>query len=212
MEIIYKNNYAFVDGYKFRKDEQTGYYLSTRKINGYRPRLHVYIWNKYNGDIPNGYQIHHKDENKDNNEIDNLVCMTQKEHLKWHAENIHPDTLEKIKNNLDKARNKAKEWHSSPAGIEWHKKHAKKMNLAKTGEIELDCEYCGKHFISRKKHGRFCSPNCRTQSRRVNKKDHEQRVCIICGDTFSTNKYSKTRTCKKECSSKLSSITKKSAK
>ena len=39
--IFYENNYAIVDGYKFNKDKQTGYYLSTNKINGRRKNIMV---------------------------------------------------------------------------------------------------------------------------------------------------------------------------
>ena len=69
--IIYENDYAIVDGYKFRKDQKTGYYLSNN-INGRRLRLHRYIYEKYNGEIPKGYDIHHKDHNKKNNTLENL--------------------------------------------------------------------------------------------------------------------------------------------
>ena len=47
MKITYKDGYAYVDGYKFRKDSKTGYYLSSKKIDGRRPRLHVYVWEKH---------------------------------------------------------------------------------------------------------------------------------------------------------------------
>ena len=45
--IKYKDGYAYVDGYKFRKDTKTGYYLSTKKIGVSRLRLHVYVWKKH---------------------------------------------------------------------------------------------------------------------------------------------------------------------
>lgn len=212
MDITYKDGYAFVDGYKFRKDLKTGYYLSSKKIDGRRPRLHVYIWNKYHGDIPKGYQIHHKDENKDNNEIDNLMCMTQKGHLRWHGENIPDSRLKKWQANMSAQREKTKAWHSSPEGIAWHKKHAEKINFAKRGKTKMVCECCGKIFVSGKRHGKYCSPECRSKARRKSGVDNEIRNCVICDSVFSVNKYSKTKTCSKRCSSKLLSISKKNAK
>ncbi|MBF0709738.1 MULTISPECIES: HNH endonuclease signature motif containing protein [unclassified Gemella] len=211
MEVRYIDGYAMVDGYKFRRDTKTGYYLSTKKIFGFRPRLHVYMWIKHNGEIPKGYQIHHKDENKDNNEIDNLMCMTKKKHLEWHGANIPDNRLEKIKKNLDNIRIKASEWHKSEEGRKWHSEHAKRLNLGKMGATKMNCEYCGKSFTSGKKHGKYCSPNCRSNHRRVSEIDNEKRICCICNSEYMVNKYSKSKTCNRVCSFKLSSITRKNA-
>ena len=46
--------------------------------------VHRYIWEQLNGKIPDGYHIHHKDENKLNNSIDNLECISASEHAKLH--------------------------------------------------------------------------------------------------------------------------------
>ena len=51
---------------------------------------HVYVHNligesKY-GEIPKGYVIHHNDCNKANNEIDNLILLSNQEHATVHGE------------------------------------------------------------------------------------------------------------------------------
>ena len=94
VEYLENGDLALYNGYKFRKDKRTGYYLSSRIINGKRRRLHVYIWECENGEIPNGYSVHHKDEDKSNNEISNLELMTNSKHTRLHAE-------EKARNNYD---------------------------------------------------------------------------------------------------------------
>ena len=38
-------------------------------VNGKRYLKHRYIWEQYNGKIPDGYEVHHKDLNTHNNEI-----------------------------------------------------------------------------------------------------------------------------------------------
>ena len=38
--------------------------------------MHRFLWEKLNGEIPNKRLIHHKDENKLNNQLDNLVIVT----------------------------------------------------------------------------------------------------------------------------------------
>ena len=86
--------YAYFNGYKFTKDNKTNYYLSST-INGKRYRLHRYIWEWYNGTIPKGYDIHHKDHNKFNNEIDNLELLSKANHLKRHIEEMTEETKQK---------------------------------------------------------------------------------------------------------------------
>lgn len=46
--------------------------------------LHRDVWDHYNGPIPKGLQIHHKDGNKENNEITNLELMRLDAHTKIH--------------------------------------------------------------------------------------------------------------------------------
>jgi len=46
---------------------------------------HHYIWERYHKrKVPKGFNIHHKDFNPLNNNIDNLELMTASEHLKLH--------------------------------------------------------------------------------------------------------------------------------
>ena len=46
-------------------------------------QLHRIIWTAVNGEIPDGMQVNHIDENKDNNYISNLNLMTPKENTNW---------------------------------------------------------------------------------------------------------------------------------
>ena len=41
------------------------------------------VWSAFNGDIPEGMDVNHIDENTDNNSIDNLNLMTRKENINW---------------------------------------------------------------------------------------------------------------------------------
>ena len=45
---------------------------------------HIIVWEKYFGKIPTGYQIHHIDGNKENNNIENLQLVTPLEHKRIH--------------------------------------------------------------------------------------------------------------------------------
>lgn len=193
------------NGFKFTRDDQTGYYLSTALINGKRKRLHRYIWEIHNGTIPKGYSIHHIDEDKINNDISNLELMKSGRHSRLHhIELITDEQKERRRKNLaDSARPVASKWHRSKEGRIWHKKHY----LKSIGEIpkqEYICQYCEKPFMS-KPNGKniFCSSNCKSANRRASGVDDVERVCQICRSKFTTNKYSKASTCSKECRGKL---------
>lgn len=115
---------AIFDNLVFRRDKKTGYYLNAKT----HKRLHVYVWEYFNGKVSKGCEIHHKDFNKSNNEIDNLQMLTKKEHTSLHGQLWDEERYKKQIKNLDKnARPKASEWHSSDSGREWHKKHYEKM-------------------------------------------------------------------------------------
>jgi len=47
--------------------------------------LHVFIWERANGERPLGYHIHHIDGNKSNYELSNLICLSPSDHQKIHA-------------------------------------------------------------------------------------------------------------------------------
>lgn len=204
MEIQYSNDgkIAMVDGYGFCRDDKTGYYLSSYKFDGKRrKRLHVYMWEKHNGKIPKGYQIHHKDHDKSNNEITNLEILSKEEHQKYHAQHMSEETKAKLRKNLiEKAVPASKAWHASEEGHEWHSKHMKNI-LENRTEKEYECTWCGKKFetkhIYSKKSNHFCSNNCKSAFRRASGVDDIDIQCAICGDTFRANKYAKKTKCSK---------------
>ncbi len=46
---------------------------------------HRRVYRKHKGEIPPGMHVHHRDENKLNNEIDNLELITAVEHRRLHC-------------------------------------------------------------------------------------------------------------------------------
>jgi hypothetical protein len=195
VQYIEKTKYAYFNGYKFTKDDKTGYYLSSN-IDGKRYRLHRYVWEYYNGEIPKGYHVHHKDHNKNNNEINNLELLTKKEHSKRHALEMTDEIKEKYRENLNKnARPKAIEWHKSKEGREWHKKHFEN-SLAIQEKKVFECEYCKKEYQTFDNgKNRFCSKKCQSAYRRESGIDNIERICLNCKQPFMTNKYGTTKYC-----------------
>ena len=192
---------AIFNGLKFRRDKKTGYYLNAKT----HKRLHVYIWEYFNGVIPTGYHVHHKDFDKSNNNIENLVLLTAKEHLSLHGNSWDNDRYEQqIKNLNENARPKASEWHKSEAGREWHKEHYEHMKAVLHKQTEFTCKNCGKVFKAQSMgQNKFCSNKCKAAFRRKSGVDNEIRQCEYCGKEFEVNKYAKTRTCSRSCRNKI---------
>ena len=67
------------------KKTEKGYLRYSKDDEGRLRFEHCIIWEKHNGKIPIGMQIHHKDFNKENNRIENLQLVTPLEHKRIHA-------------------------------------------------------------------------------------------------------------------------------
>lgn len=196
---------AFFDGYKFRRDAKTGYYLAAKPTDGKRrERLHCYVWRYFNGPVPDGFHIHHIDEDKRNNDIENLTCISQFNHLSLHGKERAENNYKEIVMNLaENAVPKSKEWHRSKAGRKWHSEQAIK-NAQNMEERKFTCQYCGEIFYKKPLgHIKFCSNNCKSANRRRLGIDDEMRKCIICGREFKANKYSAKQCCSAECTCTL---------
>lgn len=181
--------------------ESSGYYQGY--VDGVRIRLHRYVYICEKGEIPQGYHIHHIDFNKDNNDISNLVALSEYDHLKLHADKNVEDNYEEMILNLDiNARPKANEWHGSEEGRAWHREQYEKYKDCLYSKKTYTCECCGNEFeaVNNGKN-RFCSNKCRSKWRRDSGVDNETRICSHCGEEFMVNKYSKQRYCSKKCSS-----------
>jgi hypothetical protein len=68
------------NGHKYTM-RNTGYYART---DGDRTLLHRDMWEHYKGAIPDGWDVHHKDENKTHNSLENFECLLKSEHTKLH--------------------------------------------------------------------------------------------------------------------------------
>ncbi len=74
-------SFIIVDSLKFTIRYDGYYYCTTNDTLS----LHRHNWIKKNGQIPNGYELHHKDENKLNNDVSNLELLTTSEHTRLHS-------------------------------------------------------------------------------------------------------------------------------
>jgi hypothetical protein len=69
------------DGKKFTLRNNGYYGLTTND----RVLMHRYIWEKEVGTIPKGHDIHHLNEQKWDNRIENMECLPKPEHTRKHS-------------------------------------------------------------------------------------------------------------------------------
>ncbi len=150
------------------------YYLCGQYFQRKGKRLHRAVWEYYNGEIPSGYHVHHKDGDKSNNAIENLELKTKHDHLSEHM--AQPARREQARRNIKRAIAAAPAWHGSEDGAQWHSKHAKEY-WADAPLNEYKCDYCGKLYYTRAvryKGNHFCGGTCKAAFRRRRLKSENQ--------------------------------------
>lgn len=170
-------------------------------------KLHRTVWEDANGPIPDGYDIHHKDENPLNNDISNLECLTRLEHRQRHP----VKDLEKARAHMAEVR---------AIGADWHKSEEAKPSKARASRIGWEqfepvsrvCQHCLSPFLdkSRTRDAAFCSANCRSYVQSHSDKYQIDGACVVCGLPFRHYKYSTTLTCSRSCGMRLAHRTRRS--
>ena len=68
---------------------KTGWYLTAilkdKDCKRRTVRIHRLVYETFIGEVPKGYHVHHKDGNMQNNRVENLIAITEKEHKAIHA-------------------------------------------------------------------------------------------------------------------------------
>lgn len=186
--------YVEYNGKRFVKDVKYGYYHA--HFGNTTKMLHRVIWEDNFGAIPEGFHVHHKDGNKDNNTIDNLELVDAYSHL-----SLHGKKKKLSKEHLNKLIEASKEWHSSDEGLLWHSNHMKNI-IANLPYVTKRCDFCCAEYRVKSAYSnksRFCSNRCKSAYRRKHKLDHVENICPVCGSIFRTDKYDPRRTCSLEC-------------
>lgn len=182
-------------GRKFYQDKKAGYWIS---VDFPRIRAHRWVWISVHGIIPKGYHIHHKNENKSDNRIENLELIEQGRHYRHHYTEEKRQFSREL---VEKIRPLTKEWHRSEEGIAWHKYHAAKCKFGNWEPLKYTCQCCSKEYLSKKRsNSRFCSNNCKSKWRRDQGIDNVKIKCLNCGNEFEANKYAKRKYCSRKCS------------
>lgn len=83
--------------------------LRDRKHIGSKLLFHI-VYEIFVGEIPDGYVLHHIDENKLNDSLDNLKLMPDEDHRRWHAQNRSKETLKKLSDTMKILKKGAPNW------------------------------------------------------------------------------------------------------
>lgn len=176
----------------------TTYYYCGKYFQRDGVRLHRAVWEFTNGTIADGMAVHHIDEDRSNNRLDNLCLMVRGEHTSMHQSG-HARPLS------EPALSAAAKWHGSEEGIAWHKKHYELHGSGLHATAEFTCEQCNKAFVAvTTGTNRFCTNACKSAWRRKSGLDDVEADCPVCAAKFKRSKYSKKETCSRKCGGVIS--------
>lgn len=203
--------YAVVDRIVYKGIEYRRYPNAKRRNNRVYyvatggAHLHRVIYKEHYGPIPDGWHVHHKDDNPLNNDPGNLEALPRSRHARHHLLQRPEDYWDRQKQHLATIRPLASDWHKSESGRQWHRKHGE-GSWSKVQPQEWACQECGKTFLAKPARllPKFCSGSCSTKNRRKSGVDDETRTCVVCGHEYRCNKYLKSTCCGLKCSGRRS--------
>lgn len=160
----------------------SGYYQSTTRCSdGSRKNwLHQFVYEAELGKIPNGFDVHHKDEDKDNNKASNLELLSRQEHQEEHYE-------QNVKNGYELSKYVEENFEEVQALAKLGKegKYIGKAKRKKLPNKPIQCAHCGEEFVPHKKarkDTKFCNSSCSGKwHKRFGVKDRE---CSDCGTIY----------------------------
>lgn len=164
--------------------------------------LHRAVWTYYYGDIPDGYDVHHIDLNKENNNISNLTIMRKSDHLRLHACLRQNPSVVPLMKKTFKCVVCGKEYEAFDIGQNRYCSPECANRYHHELYIETrQCQFCGKNFNAYKYNDdRFCSRECWFNYK--SEQGHIDKICPSCGKTFSTLKSKNLTYCSPECAHK----------
>jgi hypothetical protein len=192
MGVIMSKEVRIYFGKKFYQ-QKDGYWANMMPIQAHR-----WVWINHYGSIPKGMDIHHKDGNKSNNEIENLEMLSRSDHLKRHWQEGRFD-LEKRRIQLKEAR----KWLQTEEGRKKQSEISKK-SWRKRKRVIVKCLDCGEERETTQSWSKFCNYKCEKRYRRKKGVDKVEANCALCYKQFLKDKYSPQKFCSISCGAKNS--------
>lgn len=184
------------NGITYRKPPSYAYYYNRRPKNS----LHRAVWTHHNGTIPDGFHIHHIDEDTENNDITNLMCVSNSDHRKIHSPRESP--LEKTCPHCGRTFLCVPE-RRARAADGYHGKRSTfcsiKCSKQCLPERSFVCVQCGNEFSTTGciKVVRFCSAACQGKHEYLHRPGYDK-VCAGCGTLFK-GKHKVSKYCTSKC-------------
>lgn len=132
--------------------------------------LHRVVWERANGPVPDGMQLHHRNGDRADNRLENLEVLTTKAHGAEHRD--YPEGFLQRRKNVRLA--------------------AKEGRACRHCGTAIEPRVCG--------NAEFCTNACKSAWRRASGVDDVERKCGGCGSLFKVNRYSSKRVCSRTCS------------
>ncbi len=87
-------------GYTFGIDNGDGYFVFKLTKDGKTKKVlcNILVWETFVGPIPEGYDVHHKNRNRNDNRLENLELIEKRKHLEIHKN----DRLKSVKKSLSR--------------------------------------------------------------------------------------------------------------
>lgn len=169
----------------------------TDKHFGCELGLHRAVYSYYHGEIPAGYEVHHRNEDPTDNDVSNLQLKTHSEHQAWHMKNRPQKEYQcKYCGNLFLSSSVITPMFCS-------KSCSQKFRYKTDTEIRV-CPICGAEFrIWKYSHQSCCSLECGNKSKET--RTTIKKECPICHKEF----YTKTESqvcCSSECRAKYTGL------
>lgn len=195
-------------GHRWHK-KGSGYYMRT-------VRLHQAIWERANGSVPAGFHLHHKNEDKTDNRLENLELLSHADHNRMHIHRMHAHQEKAVVNSQAVLRrNEAERLKRAlvcvVCGGTFHSKSKRPTRFcssacvesARSGAFSSDarlCEYCGGSYTATRRVQRYCSKRCNTLAATERAATLTVRAvsCDNCGTEFES-KRSNARFCQHSC-------------
>lgn len=147
----------FYFGKRFYKAKD-GYWKNMMPIHAHR-----WVWINHFGAIAEGMDIHHKDGNKSNNDIENLEMLSRSDHLK--KEMSCPKRKERQKKLLNTIRPMAHEVMRTEEKRKEQSEKSKEAWKYRRKRIKI-CIGCKMEYETTQPWAKCCNPTCYTRWRR----------------------------------------------